>query len=114
VKSPVVTSRQINNNRTSVQEYSPLCIGSIWISNMTIHPMEEYIDALVTCEIAMLMAIKHKENPNDSVALCAARQSLKCTNKLNKNLFREVSKSELPAVMVYHFRTVLDEEISRV
>ncbi|UEN68860.1 gp64 [Shigella virus Moo19] len=80
---------------------------------MTVHPMEEYIDALVTCEIAMLMAIKHKENPNVSVALCAARQSLKCTNRMNRDLFREVSKSELPAVMVYSFRTMLDEAISK-
>ena len=77
----------------------------------TVHPMEEYIDSLVTCELAMMMAIKHEENPNDSVAACAARQSLKCTNRMNKDLFREVSKA---AVMVYHFRTMLDEEISRV
>lgn len=79
-----------------------------------IHPLEEYIDALVTCELSMLMATKYKENPNDAVAACAARQSLKCTNRMNKNLFREVSKSELPAVMVYQFRTMLDEELSRV
>ena len=81
---------------------------------MNIHPMEEYIDTLVTCELAMMMAIKHKENPNDAVAACAARQSVKCTNRMNKDLFCGVSKAELPAVMIYHFRTMLDEEISRV
>lgn len=80
---------------------------------MTIHPLEEYIDALVTCELAMMMAIKHEENPNNAVAICAARQSLKCTNRRNKDLFREVSKTELPAVMVYNFRTMLDEAISK-
>lgn len=80
---------------------------------MTIHPLEEYIDTLVTCELAMMMAIKHAGNPNDAVAVCAARQSLKCTNRMNKDLFREVSKAELPAVMVYNFRTMLDEAISK-
>lgn len=79
-----------------------------------INPLGEYIDALVTCELAMIMAIKHEENPNDAVAVCAAIQSLKCTNRMNKDLFREVSKAELPAAMIYHFRTMLDEEISRV
>ena len=35
----VVTSRQSNNNRTSVQEYSPLCIGSTEtnMNKFTIH-----------------------------------------------------------------------------
>lgn len=97
-----------------MQEYSPLYIGSTQVCTMSIHPMEEYINALVTCELAMMMAIKYSENPNDCVGVCAAKQSSKCTNKLNMNLFREVSKSELPAAMVYHFRTMLDEELSRV
>lgn len=79
-----------------------------------IHPLEEYIDALVTCELAMMMAIKYKKQPNFSVRMCAARMSLKCSNPMNKKLFLGVSKSESPAAMIYHFRTMLDEELSRV
>jgi hypothetical protein len=107
----VVISRQINNKRTSVLYYSPKGIGSSLVSTMQIHPMEEYINTLVTCELAMMMAIKYKENPNDCVGPCAAIQALKCTNRMNMALFREVSKSESPAAMVYHFRTILDENI---
>lgn len=81
---------------------------------MSIHPMEEYIDALVTCELAMMLAIIDKKQPNLPVRLCAARMSLKCSHPMNKKLFLGVSKSELPAAMIYHFRTLLDEEISRV
>lgn len=78
-----------------------------------IHPMAEYIDSLVTCELAMMMAIKDGKNPNLSVRLCSARMSLKCSDSRNKQLFLGVSKSESPAVMIYQFRTMLDEEISK-
>ncbi|QHJ80089.1 MAG: hypothetical protein [Caudoviricetes sp.] len=79
-----------------------------------IHPMEEYIDALVTCEIAMLMARKHKEPVDKAVSLCALAQSAKCKDQRNANLFLRVAMCDFPAAMVYHFRTMLDEEISRI
>lgn len=77
-----------------------------------IHPMAEYIDALVTCELAMMLAIKDKKNPNLTVRLCSAIMSLKCSDSRNKQLFLGVSKSESPAVMIYQFRTMLDEQLS--
>ena len=73
----------------------------------------EYIDALVTCELAMMMAIKYKEEPDSPVRSCAMRMTLKCLDSTNKKLFLGVSKSELPSAMIYHFRTMLDEAISK-
>lgn len=78
-----------------------------------IHPLEEYTDALVTCELAVMMAIKYGKEPNFSVRMCAARMSLKCSNPMNKKLFFGVSKSHSPATLIYHFRTMLDEELSK-
>lgn len=77
-----------------------------------LHPAEEYVDALVTCELSMMMALKYKEDPNPCVRVCSALQSLKCNNRLNSEVFRGVSKSETPSAMIYHFRTMLDEMIS--
>lgn len=76
------------------------------------HPMEEYINALVTCELAMMMAITYKEPVDKAIRGCALIASSKCTNWNNKMVFLGVSKSELPAAMVYHFRTMLDEQLS--
>ena len=81
---------------------------------MTIHPMEEYIDALVTCELAMMMARKYKEPIDKAVSCCALAQSIKCKDPRNSNLFLRIAMCDVPAAMVYHFRTMLDEEISRV
>lgn len=73
----------------------------------------EYIDALSTCELAMLIARKYKEPVNRTVANCARMVAMRCKDLRNRQLFLGVSKNEFPAVMVYHFRTMLDEEISK-
>lgn len=75
--------------------------------------MAEYIDALITCELAMLMACKHKEPVDEAVRKCAFIVANKCTNWNNRMVFIGVSKSELPSVVIYQFRTMLDEKISK-
>ncbi len=79
---------------------------------MSIHPTEEYLNTLVTCELAMMMALKYKEPVDEAVQRCALVVSRKCIHWNNKMVFLGVSKSELPAAMVYHFRTMLDEQLS--
>lgn len=74
----------------------------------------EYIDALVTCELAMMLARKYKEPIDKAVCHCALAQSAKCRDSRNANLFLRIAMCDFPAAMVYHFRTMLDEEISRV
>lgn len=73
----------------------------------------EYIDALSTCEIAMLIARKYKEPVNKVVAQCARMVAMRCKDLKNRQLFLGVSKDEYPAVLVYQFRTMLDDEISK-
>lgn len=80
---------------------------------ISIHPMEEYINALVTCELAMMIARKYKEPVNKAVSHCAKVQSKKCTDSRNAKVFLGVSKSESSAMMIYQFRTMLDEEPSK-
>ena len=77
------------------------------------NPLIEYLDALVTCEIAMQMARKYKEPVNKVVASVAKTISKRCTDKQNRNVFLGLSKSEFPAAMLYQFRTMFDEAISQ-
>lgn len=73
----------------------------------------EYIDAISTCEIAMHIAIKYREPVDKTVANCARMVAMRCKDLRNRQLFLGVSKDESPAVLVYQFRTMLDEEISK-
>ena len=73
----------------------------------------EYVDALVTVELALAMARKYKEPINKPVAQCARLVAMRCKDLANRQLFLGVSKDEYPAVLVYQFRTMLDEEISK-
>lgn len=73
----------------------------------------EYVDAMVTCEIAMQMAFKYKEPVNKIVAATARRVSMRCADKQNRNVFLGLSQSEFPATLLYQFRTMFDEAISK-
>jgi len=73
----------------------------------------EYLDSLVSCELAMMMAIKYKEPVDSAVKRCAAIVSARCTNEKNKQVFSRLSNDNLPAVTIYQFRTMLDEELSK-
>lgn len=77
------------------------------------HPFVEYVDSLITCELALLVAIKYKEPVNKVIRNCALSISQRCTNANNSKLFLGVSKSDCPALMIYQLRTMLDEELSR-
>lgn len=112
--NPVVTSRQTNNKKNQC----PLLLSEgHWFNLVSkMQPEEkftEYVDALVTVELALAMAVKYKEPVNKPVAQCARLVAMRCKDLANRQLFLGVSKDEYPAVLVYQFRTMLDEEISK-
>lgn len=72
----------------------------------------EYVDALVTIELSILMARKYKEPVNKTVAQCARVVSMRCKDLANRKLFLGVSKDEYPALGIYQIRTTFDEMIS--
>lgn len=72
----------------------------------------EYVDALVTVELALAMARKYKEPVNKPVAQCARLVAMRCKDLANRQLFLGVSKSECPGVMVNMMRITFDEMIS--
>lgn len=72
----------------------------------------EYVDALVTVELALAMAVKYKESVNKPVAQCARLVAMRCKDLANRQLFLGVSKSECPGVMVHMMRITFDEMIS--
>lgn len=72
----------------------------------------EYVDGLVTVELAMAMARKYKEPVDEPVAQCARLVAMRCKDLANRQLFIGVSKSECPGVMVSMMRITFDEMIS--
>lgn len=72
----------------------------------------EYYDALMSAELAMLMAIKWGEPLNLTVRLATANISMRCKDERNKQLFLGVSKTEFPPAMVYQMRTMFDKAMS--
>ena len=71
----------------------------------------EYVDALVTVELALSMARKYKEPVNQPVAQCARLVAMRCKDLANRHLFLGVSKDENPALSIYQMRTMFDEMI---
>lgn len=78
----------------------------------TTDKFHEYISALVSVELSMMMAIKWKEPVNLKVKASCLLVAMRCKDLKNRQLFLGVSKAEFPAAMVYHIRTMLDEQIS--
>lgn len=72
----------------------------------------EYVDALVTCELGMYIALKYKEPVDTVVVATALRVSMRCADKQNRSVFLGLSKSDYPAALLYHFRTLFDAAIS--
>lgn len=73
---------------------------------------DEYLDALVTLELAAVVAQKEKRPVNTAVRACWRAISHRVNNDLNRKIFRGVSRQVFCHGALCMLRRQLDEAIS--
>lgn len=72
---------------------------------------EEYLDALVTLELAARLAEKDKRPVNRAIKACWATIRCRVQNDLNRKIFDGVSRQLLPYGALCMLRRQLDEVV---
>lgn len=73
---------------------------------------DEYLDALVTLELAAVVAQKEKRPVNGAIRRCWSAIKGRVQNQLNRQIFDGVAKQFMPHGALCMLRRQLDEAVS--